>query len=229
VEKLEIFGGFVSKVNESGNCNLRGTGAAITEDNDSMVMVGKSGLAGVLAAETAATERTAAARAGVSARLKVEMWRVLTFNNTSRRGCPEEVIAGITKLEFWSNALNDTSNVLTAYVTMAMKANGPANRFSRLWMPKLNTQGVIIHGDADFESSFTEAEKNATMKARATMTEAQLEVESAWFWWGGVDIERRHALGIQATYKDGIGTYDPAEVLAAYLAADPRETRRGAA
>jgi hypothetical protein len=84
VDRLEVFRGFGSKVNESGNCDPKGNGST-TEADASTVMTGQLGFACVFAGENAATERTAAARAGVSARLKVEMWRVLTFNNTSRR------------------------------------------------------------------------------------------------------------------------------------------------
>jgi len=145
-------------------------------------------------------------------------------------GCPEEVIAGITKLEFWSGALNETSNPLTAYVTLAMKENGPANRFSRLWMPKLNASGVIIHGDADFIIGFTEAEKNAMTKRRAQMTDAQRELESAQFWFGTLEIPERKALGIFATYdEEGNGEYNWDEILQVYRADEEKQAARKAA
>jgi hypothetical protein len=82
-------------------------------------------------------------------------------------GCPDEAVAFITKLEHWSNALNNTSNPITAYVTLALKENGPANKLSRLWMPQLKTNGVIIHGDPDFYGGLTESDKELTSPARS--------------------------------------------------------------
>ena len=67
------------------NCKPMGGGSMTIGDTVSTVMVGKLEFACALAGDNAATVRTAVARTGSSARSKVEMWRVLTSNNTSRR------------------------------------------------------------------------------------------------------------------------------------------------
>jgi hypothetical protein len=134
-------------------------------------------------------------------------------------GCPDEAIAEITKLEFWSRALNDTSNPITAYVTLCMKENGPAKRLSHLWMPKLKEHGVITHADADFDSGLTEADKNALMAERAEMTDEQREMERAWYWWAGLTTEQQGSYSVTYTWdKDGFGWPNEKEVLAAYRA-----------
>jgi biotin operon repressor len=144
-------------------------------------------------------------------------------------GCPEEVIAEITKLEYWSGALNDTANPITAYVTLALKENGPANRLSRIWMPKPKAHGVIIHGDADFDFGVSESEKNTMMKQRAQMTDDQRERETAWFWWGMLEMPERKKLNVTTTWKDDMGTYNEAEVIAAYRAAEEAKAAKKAA
>ncbi len=106
-------------------------------------------------------------------------------------GCPEAVISEVTKLEHWSHALNDTANPITAYVTLATKANPVADRMSALWLPKLKANGVIVHSDADFEWDIDEAVQNAMAKEYAQMTDEQLDVKRAQLWWSTLTIPQR--------------------------------------
>lgn len=90
---------FGAKVNENGNCNPGGI-SSTTEAGASTVMAGELRLVSALAAENAATERTAPSDAESSARSRVEMWIVFTSHNTSeaapilRVSKDEEVVFG---------------------------------------------------------------------------------------------------------------------------------------
>jgi len=48
-------------------------------------------------------------------------------------GCPDDVLFEIGKRSGWCAALNDTSNVISSYVTMA--TNGKNEKIRKLWMP----------------------------------------------------------------------------------------------
>jgi hypothetical protein len=85
VERLELFRGFGSKVNEGGNRNPRGSGSTTIGTIDSTVITGKSGLACVLAAENAERVRTAPSEADSDPPTRAEVWRVPTQNNTSQQ------------------------------------------------------------------------------------------------------------------------------------------------
>ena len=70
-------------VNDSELCKLRDNGP-LTGSMGSTDMRWKSSLACEFAGKNAPIERTAAARSGKGAGLNVEMWRLLTPNNTSQ-------------------------------------------------------------------------------------------------------------------------------------------------
>jgi hypothetical protein len=70
VERLELFRGFGSKVNEGGHSNPMGGCSTNTGARESTVIAGKSRLTGVLAAENALSVRTAPSEADIT----VEMW-----------------------------------------------------------------------------------------------------------------------------------------------------------
>ena len=87
MERLELFRGFGSKVNEGGHCNPMGGCSTNTGARESTVIAGKSRLTGVLAGENAAR----VSRAPSEADIAVEMcWASCTSYNTARRAIPLE-------------------------------------------------------------------------------------------------------------------------------------------
>jgi len=53
-----------------------------------------------------------------------------------RKGCPENVLVTIAARSGWSDALNNTSNVIASYITMATSGRNEAIR--KAWMPGLS-------------------------------------------------------------------------------------------
>jgi len=50
-------------------------------------------------------------------------------------GCPDGALALMSKLEHYASKLNNTTNVVTTYLTLVGKDNGVARRLSAIWLP----------------------------------------------------------------------------------------------
>ena len=110
-------------------------------------------------------------------------------------GAPPELFSalnGYTKIVTILNGDTPTgcSNPVTAYATFAR--NNP--KFAEIWTPVFNAQGFI---DADF---FDDAVSREILREmNANMTDKERELTRAQWWWGNLEIEKRHQL---ATYED---------------------------
>ena len=82
----------------AGNCNRVGHGST-TEVRLSMLMTRKSDLTGVLAAENAASVRTAPSGEDSDPPTRAEVWRVPTQNNTSQQVILPEAISRFFEVE----------------------------------------------------------------------------------------------------------------------------------
>jgi hypothetical protein len=109
-------------------------------------------------------------------------------------GCPSAVLAEVTKLEHWSKALNNTSNVVSSYETLALKPNGTATRMFKVWMPKR-----VLSGGFEDEC-YDQANEESILQERAKPKEERI-LKAARQWWNylGMDNEeggdrRRHEL-----------------------------------
>jgi hypothetical protein len=105
-------------------------------------------------------------------------------------GCPIEALIQIGKLEHWCKALNNTTNVITSYETLAMKDNKMATKLFGLWMPKRLTNASPSGNDDDFMG---QSEREYLLKEAARPREERY-FEQAKGWWSFLDDDDRHAL-----------------------------------
>ena len=135
-------------------------------------------------------------------------------------GFPQEVVTRITKMIDWSTALNNTSNVISSYETLALKPNAFASKMFDMWMPKRILSG---YGDDCYDQGYEES----IMKENAKPREQRV-AEAAMSWWGMLEDERRHKLvEFPETYKSFLQAAKDRkeEIVTAYLA-DLEDRRR---
>jgi len=96
-------------------------------------------------------------------------------------GCPQAALDEITKVSGWSKALSNTTNVITAYETMAMRDNAFAAKMYKLWMPKRINYAFFGDNDSDFQPP-TQSEREAAQKEAALPPEVK-KLKAAKDWW----------------------------------------------
>jgi hypothetical protein len=104
-------------------------------------------------------------------------------------GFPEAVVAQIQKMRDWSKALNNTSNVLSSYETLAMKPNNFAERMFAQWMPTRILSSAFGYTDDCYDQGYEEsiATKNARPKEERIAEEAMR-------WFCNLNGEKRHTI-----------------------------------
>jgi hypothetical protein len=105
-------------------------------------------------------------------------------------GCPDDALVQIGKLKHWCNALNNTTNIISTYETLAMKDNKMATKLFDLWMPKRLTNASPSGNDDDFMG---QSEREFLLKEAAHPREERY-LKQAKGWWNMLDDDERHAL-----------------------------------
>jgi hypothetical protein len=96
-------------------------------------------------------------------------------------GCPEDVLSLVGRLELWSNALNETSNPVTAYENLAAKPNGTAERIRKMWMP-MRVKAYVHGADHTDDEYISQAERESLLKEKA-LPQAEKLLKAAKHWW----------------------------------------------
>lgn len=139
-------------------------------------------------------------------------------------GFPEHVIAAITKMRDWSKALNNTTNLLSSYETLAMKPNGFASKMFDMWMPKRILSSGI--NDDCYDQGYEES-----VVAKNARPREERVAEEAMRWFCNLNEEKRHTIiefpsTHSKTHFDAIKIEaNQKQIVTAYLA-DLEERRR---
>jgi hypothetical protein len=124
----------------------------------------------------------------------------------------------------WSKALNNTTNLLSSYETLAMKPNGFASKMFDMWMPKR----VLTSGG--FEDDCYDQGYEESVTAKYAKPKEERIAEEAIPWFCNLKDEKQHSI---IDFPQGMKTYFAAvkieanrEQIAKAYVADLEDRRR---
>ena len=141
----------------------------------------------------------------------VELLEPRVVEKMVKLGFPAPVIAQIQKMKFWSEALNNTSNVLSSYESLCNNPNDFADRMFKMWMPKrILTAGGM--GDDCYDQGW---EESLAAKA-AVPKEVRIQEEAiSWFCSLCTDEKRHQICEFSKTHWEAIKVEENKKLIAA--------------